>query len=164
VEPDVVTDRHGIRLRALLVVAVAVGGLSWIVLRLWTGGGHVLPMASWPGLLLLALMAAGVYAGGLPVKRSLAGSATKPLGPLAAARVLVLGQAAALCGAAVLGWYVAQVLIVLPDVDVDSQRARLVPLAALCAGGILLSGSGLLVQRMCRLGDDQRGSEDDEEG
>lgn len=152
---------NGIRVRLLAAAALVVGGLSWIILRLWTAGGHLLPPTSWAALLLLVAMALGVYAAGLPVKRFLAGQATRPLSPLTAARILVLAQAAALCGAAVFGWYAAQVLLVLPDVDVASQRGRLLPLGALSLGGIALAASGLLVQRMCRLDDDQRGVDSD---
>jgi len=158
------TERRRGPLVPTLLVLVGLGAaVSWIVLRLWTTTGHTLAMASWPGLLLLGVMALGVYLAGLPVRRSLRGTAATPLRPLHAARVLVLAQAAALSGAAVVGWYAAQLLLVLPDVDVESQRGRLLPLGALCAGGVLLACSGLLVQRMCRLGDDQLGLDDDEE-
>jgi Protein of unknown function (DUF3180) len=79
-----------------------------------------------------------------------------------AARVLALAQAAALAGAATLGWYVAQVLLVLPDADVPSQQAQILQLGALGLGAVGLSAVGLLVQRMCRLDDEPPGPSDDD--
>lgn len=98
----------------------------------------------------------GVYFAALPVKRLREGRATKALNPLRAARSLVLAQAAALTGAGLLGWYAAQALTILPDIDVDSQRARFTLLLGHSAAAVVLVVSGLLAQRMCRLDDDQR--------
>lgn len=148
-----VSQAHGIRVRLLVAVAVVAGALSWIILKLWANAGHALPEVSWAGLPLLVAVAIGLYLAGRPVKRLVAGRATKPVHPLYAARVLVLAQAAALSGAAVLGWYAAQVVLLLPDSDVDSQQARIVELAALGLGAVLLVAAGLVVQRMCRIDD-----------
>ena len=160
-----VRQTHGIRLRLLAGVAVVVGALSWIALKLWTNAGQLLPQANWAGLPLLVAFAVGLYLVGRPVKRLVAGKATTSVDPLYAARVLVLAQAAALSGAAVLGWYVAQILLLLPDSDIPSQQGRLFELGVLCLGAILLSAAGLLVQRMCRIDDDtdRRDDEDEDE-
>jgi hypothetical protein len=77
---------------------------------------------------------------------------------------VVLAQAAALTGAGVLGFYGAELLIVLPDLDIPSYSALAWRLAALCAGALLLASSGMAVQRMCRIdrGDrDERGGRGD---
>ena len=74
---------------------------------LYLNSGGLLPPASWISAVLLAVMAALVFAAGLPVRRFLRGQATKPLSPIRAARTLVLAQAAALTGAGVLGFYAA---------------------------------------------------------
>ena len=76
-------------------------------------------------------------------------------------RTLVLAQAAALTGALVTGWYAAQVLVLLPDFDVDSQRTLGVRAAALAAGGVLLAIAGLVAQGMCRVDGDPRGRDFD---
>ena len=62
---------------------------------------------------------------------------------------LVLG------GAAIAGWYTAQLALVLPDSDVSSQRQRLLVLGLLVLASAGLAAVGLLVQRWCRL-DDER--------
>jgi hypothetical protein len=66
-------------------------------------------------------MAAGVYWAGVPVQKMREGSADKPISPLRAARTLVLAQAAALAGSALVGWYAAQALLLLPDLDIESR-------------------------------------------
>ncbi len=159
-----VSQPDGIRIRLLVAVALVAGALSWIVLKLWATAGHSLPQPNWAGLPLLVAVAIGLYLAGRPVRRLVAGRATKPVHPLYAARVLVLAQAAALAGAAVLGWYAAQVVLLLPDSDVESQQNRIVELGALGLGAVLLTAAGLLVQRMCRLDErDPRDGEDDAE-
>ncbi len=157
-----VSRPHGIRIRLLVAVVAVAGALSWIILKLWTNAGHLLPQASWAGLPLLVAVATGLYLAGRPVGRLVAGKATKPVHPLYAARVLVLAQAAALAGGAVLGWYLAQIVLLLPDSDVESQQNQIVELGALGLGAILLSAAGLVVQRMCRL--DERDPDDGDDG
>lgn len=155
--------RGGVRARHVLGTALVVGAFGYGVLRL-AGGAAALPSPGWAGVLLIVLMAVGVYVAGLPVRRLRAGRPSPTVGPLRAARTLVLAQAAALSGAGLFGWYAAQALVLVPDLDVDSQRARLWPLLVLVVAGGLLVVSGLLVQRMCRLDTEHRpGSGEDDE-
>lgn len=154
---------HGVRVRTLAGVAVVAGGLSWIALRLWTGAGHLLPPTSWATLGLLVVLGVGLYLAGRPVRRLVRGTATRPVNPLYAARVLVLAQATALAGAAAFGWYAAQALLLLPDADVESQLRRVLELGALSVGTLALSWVGLAVQRMCRIDDGQKPGHDEDE-
>ncbi len=158
-----VTPTHGIRARALFLVALVAGGLSWIVLRLWMNTGHLLPQASLLGLGLFVALGVGLYLAGRPVRRLVSGTATRRVHPLYAARVLALAQAAALAGAATLGWYVAQILLGLPDADVPSQQTQILQLGVLGLGAVGLSAVGLLVQRMCRLDDEPPAQDDDDD-
>jgi hypothetical protein len=155
-----VNGGRGLRLSHLLGVALVVGGVSWIGFRIYLNTGTLLPPASWISSVLLGIMAALVFAAGLPVRRFLRGRATKSLSPIRAARTLVLAQAAALTGAGVLGFYAAQVLLILPDLDIPSYRALLWRLVALCVGAALLTAAGMATQRMCRIED----GEGDDEG
>lgn len=148
-------SRDGVRARHLVTTALVVGVAGYALLRLAAGSSAV-PSPGWAGLLLVLVMAAGVYAAGLPVRRLRSGRPAPSMSPLRAARTLVLAQAAALTGAGLVGWYAAQALLLVPDLDIDSQRARVWPLLALVAAGVVLVASGLLTQRMCRLDDDQR--------
>ncbi len=121
---------EGVRARHLLGTTLVVGAFGYAVLRL-AGGAAALPSPGWAGVLLIVLMAVGVYVAGLPVRRLRAGRPAPTVGPLRAARTLVLAQAAALSGAGLVGWYAAQALLLVPDLDVDSQRSRLWPLLVL---------------------------------
>lgn len=146
-----VRDGRGIQIRLVVLLGLTLAALAYPGLRVWTGRGHELPPTSWASVVVLVFMAFGVFFAGLPVRRFLRGQAKKPLNPLRAMRTLVLAQAAALTGALVAGWYLAQVLVLLPDLDVASVRGLALRLAALAAGGILMTVAGLLTQAMCRV-------------
>jgi len=157
-------DGRGVTIRLVLLVGVVVAGFSYLILRVWTGQGGSLPEASWGGLTVLVFMAFGVFFAGLPVRRFLRGKATKPLNPIRAMRTLVLAQACALTGALVAGWYVAQVLVMVPTLDVSSRRTVALRLTVLAAGGVLMVVAGLLTQAMCRVNGDGRRSKGEPNG
>ena len=157
-----VSRADGIRARTLVAVAVVVGGASWVVLKLLQGGGRDLPSTSWLAVFIFVALALGLLLAGRPVKRLVAGRATRPVNPLYAARVLAMAQAAALAGAAIAGWYVAQVLMLLPDADIPSQQLQMLILGVLALAAAGLAAVGLVVQRWCRLEDDDRGGSRDE--
>jgi hypothetical protein len=157
-------DGRGVTIRLVLLVGVVVAGFSYLVLRALTGQDGFQPEASWGRLPVLVVMACGVFFAGLPVRRFLKGRATKPLNPIRAMRILVLAQACALTGAVVAGWYVAQVLVMVPTLDVSSRRTVALRLAALAAGGVLMVVAGLLTQAMCRVHGDGRGSDGEPKG
>jgi signal transduction histidine kinase len=161
-----VTGRRGVTVRLVLLVGLVATALAYLALRFWTAQGEALPPSSWGALIVLVFMACGVFFAGLPVRRFLRGQAKKPLNPIRAMRTVVLAQASALTGALVTGWYLAQILVLLPDFDVPSRRALVWRLAALAAGGVLMVVAGLVVQAMCRVDGDHRdqgpGPESDE--
>lgn len=141
----------GIRARVLVAVALVVGGASWVVLKLLEGGGRDLPSTSWLAVFIFVALGLGLLVAGRPVKRLVAGRPSRALNPLYAARVLAMAQAAALAGAAFVGWYAAQVLLLLPDADVPSQRLQMLVLGVLALAAAGLAAIGLVVQRWCRL-------------
>jgi len=147
----VVNRAAGIRARVLVAVAVVVGGASWVVLKLLEGGGRDLPSTSWLAVLIFVALGLGLLLAGRPVKRLLAGRAPRPVNPLYAARVLAMAQAAALAGAAFVGWYVAQILLLVPDADIPSQQQQILVLGVLALAAAGIAAIGLLVQRWCRL-------------
>lgn len=138
----------GVRVRHLVVITLVVGLVGVVVLRLI--GGPV-PNPGWAGVVLLLFMAVGVFFAALPVKRLRERRASSPGSALRAARSLVLAQAAALTGAGLLGWYAAQALSLLPDLDVDSQRSRMWLLIGHALAALVLIVSGLVAQRICRI-------------
>jgi len=155
------TGGKGVTIRLVLLVGLVVTALGYLALRIWTAQGGALPPAPWAALIVLVFMACGVFFAGLPVRRFLRGQAKKPLNPIRAMRTVVLAQASALTGALVTGWYLAQILELLPDVDIASVRSLAWRLAALAAGGVLMVVAGLVVQGMCRVDKDRRDSDGD---
>ena len=154
-----VKDGRGVSIRLVLLLGLAVTAIAYPGLRVWTGRGNELPPASWGAVIVLVFMAGGVFFAGLPIRRFLRGQAKKPLNPLRAMRTLVLAQAAALTGALVAGWYLAQVVVLFPNLDIDSVRAVAVRLGALSAAAVLMAIAGLVAQAMCRV--DGGGERDD---
>jgi hypothetical protein len=142
---------RGLTIGLVAAVALVVGALSWMGWTLALNAGHLLPSPSWLSALLPVLMAALVLSAGVPVRRFLRGQATRPLSPIRATRTLVLAQAAALTGAAVLGWYAGQLVCALSDLGMDHNRVVLWPLVATSVAGLALAVAGLLTQRMCRI-------------
>jgi hypothetical protein len=159
-----VTGGKGVTIRLLLVIGLVVTAFGYLALRIWTAQGGPRPPAPWGALVVLVFMACGVFFAGLPVRRFLRGKSRKPLNPIRAMRTVVLAQASALTGALVTGWYLAQILALLPDMDVASVRSLAWRLAALAAGGVLMVVAGLVVQRMCRVDKESRDSDNDREG
>ena len=162
-ESFVVTGGRGVSVRLVLFVGLAATGFAYLGLRIWDLQNSLILQTSWGALVVLVFMACGVFFAGLPIRRFLRGQAKKSLNPMRAMRTLVLAQAAALTGGLVSGWYLAQVLVLLPDFDIESRRTLVVRLAALSAGGVLLAVAGLLTQRMCRVDKPDEGDDGDGE-
>ena len=144
-------DGSGLRWSQLVGIALVVGLLSWIGWRFYLNAGHLLGPASWVSSVLIVAMAILVIGAGLPVRRFLRGEARKTLSPIRAARTLVLAQAAALTGSALVGWYAAQALHALQDLSLPDYRILLWQLLAACAAAVLLTAAGMATQRMCRV-------------
>jgi len=149
---------HGVRARVALLVAVVVGLASWLLWMLVTGEGSLVPRPSWLAAGLLVAMAAFVVGFAWPVRAYLAGSSTRRLDPLRAARVVVLAQAATLTGAAAAGWYAGQLAVVASDLSLVANEDRLWRLAILVGAAVALCIAGLLGQHWCRV--DPRDDED----
>lgn len=142
---------RGLTTGLVATVAVVLGALSWMGWTLFLNGGHLLPSPSWLSSVVVLLIAALVLSAGVPVRRFLRGQALHALNPIRAARTLVLAQAAALTGAAVLGWYAGQLVCALADLNLDHNRALVWPLSLTSGAGLVLAVAGLATQRMCRI-------------
>lgn len=146
------------RIRTLAWLAAVVGALSWLLLRVMDGNGTTLPTLSWTapaGVLALAVVVAVAW---WTVRRRRAPSnpAIRPIEPLGMARLAALGKAAAHVGAALLGFYLGWVVLLLPDLEISSRRERALLAGAASACALLLAVAGLLLERACRVGDDDR--------
>lgn len=148
------SDPRGVRPNLLALVVLVAGALGYGVLRLVVAGGTGLPVVGWMSPVVLIFLSGAILAAGLPIKRLQEGRpGPRPVGMLRAARTVVLAQASALTGAAVVGWYAAQGAVLLGDADIPTVRDRLWPVIATVLAGLLLSIAGLVVQRWCRIDD-----------
>ncbi|GAB3053756.1 hypothetical protein GCM10027053_12940 [Intrasporangium mesophilum] len=141
----------GIRATTLVLAGLAMTIVAWLVLRSVSSGGTSLPDPGWVAIAVMAFLAAGLLVAGWQVRKVRDGAGDGSVTPLRAARTLVLAQAAALTGAVLVGWYVANTLVLLPDADVESQRSRIWPFVAHAAVAALLAVAGMVVQRWCRV-------------
>ena len=95
------------------------------------------------------------------IRRYVRGTATVRPSPQRGRGTLVGAQAAALGGAALLGWYAANALVHLRDTDVASVRAQLVWALVHAAAALALSVAGYVGQAWCRI---PPGDDDDDGG
>jgi len=134
---------------ALLIAVVSVAA-CWAGLDIWTGSGRDPLPLSWPAVAGTVALVVVVIAAGLPVRRWVHGRRDRALDPLVAARTAVLAKASAYGGAALVGWYLSQGLVLLPDL-VGARRERFI-IALLAAGAAVgVSVAGFVVQHWCRI-------------
>lgn len=133
---------------ASITVAVTVG--AWLLLRLLEGQGVTPPPVPWSVVLVCLVISAVVLRMGWAVRQFLDGR--KPdLDPLRAARTAVLAKASCYTGSLLLGWYLAQVLLVVGDLDIEPRRERAVAAGLAAAGAAVLAVVGLVVEHMCQV-------------
>ncbi|WP_154795666.1 DUF3180 domain-containing protein [Occultella kanbiaonis] len=135
--------------RALAATVIVVGTIAAIALRWWYTRGNSLPPVSAAVIVLLVVVAVVVVILGLRVRRAVRErTVTDPIG---AARILVLGQAAALTGAAHIGYFLAILLLSLPRVQAPEPREQAFASGvAILAGGVLVA-AGLFAQWCCKV-------------
>jgi Protein of unknown function (DUF3180) len=149
------------RVLSAVLIALLSTAICWVALDLWAGADGNPPPLSWVAVLVVVALVLVVIAAGLPVRSWTHGQRDRALDPLVAARTAVLAKAAAYGGALIVGWYLSQAILVLPDlVGVRRQRFTIALVAAALA--VALSVAGFVVQRWCRLPpeDDSQGPGD----
>lgn len=139
------------RVPRLLLVAVVVGVVSWSGLRLLEASGGVPLPLPWTATAGMAVIALAVLVAGWPVRRWTRGDRSRRLDALRAARTLVLARASAYSGSALAGFYVAQALLVVPDLAVEARRERFWMAVVAVAGALTMVVAGLVVERWCAL-------------
>jgi hypothetical protein len=138
------------RVQSLAVIAVLVAVACWLALRALASRGVVSPEVPWLVVAVEVVIAAVVLAMGWAVRQYLHGN-RPTLNPIRAARTAVLAKACCYTGAALSGWYGGQVLVVVGDLDIASQRARAGAAALAVLGALVMAGVGLLVEWFCRI-------------
>ena len=69
----------------------------------------------------------------------------------------MLAKAACYTGAVLAGWYGSQVLVVLRDLDIVSQRARAVDAGIALLGAVAMAVAGLVTEWFCTLPPPEQG-------
>lgn len=144
-------DGKGLRISAVLAVASTVAVLGFLAMRWWAGSGRPLPQPSFTVAGVLVVLAVAEFMVARRIRRGVAGTSKRPLDPLWTHRMLLTGQAAALTGGVVAGWYLALVGVVLPDIDAESARRIAWASVALAGGGAVLAAGGFAIQAACRI-------------
>jgi hypothetical protein len=142
------------RVRLLVALAVLATAVGLALLRTLRAGGTSMAPVPWTAAGALLLVAALVYAAAVPVRRwtrRTGPGVGRAMDPLRAARTAVLGKATAIGGAVVVGWYLAQVLLVAPDLDIASRRTAALRAGITALAALIASAAGLLAERMCRV-------------
>ncbi len=143
-------NTRGIRPATLVTVLLLVLGISAALTRMWVNGGHIPSPVPTFALVLVVVLGSVVLWFGWSVRAYQRGSRPH-VDMLRAARTLALAQAAALTGAALIGFYVGQSLGMLPDWDLRAYQRVLWRLLLGAAAGGWLVVAGLVVQNWCRI-------------
>ena len=133
----------------LVALLVAVAAISWGVLRVAEDQGAALPPLVWTAPAGVAVLAVVVLVTAVALRRRLGNG--RPPDPLGMARMAVLGKASAHVGPIVGGLYAGYLVILLPDLDIESRNERAVLCGVALLAAVLLTGAGLLLERTCRV-------------
>jgi hypothetical protein len=140
------------RVAALALLGAVSTVLSLLLQRMLRASGWTMPPVPWTAAIGLLLVACLVYSAALPVRRMIRGGPNaRPVEPLRAARTAVLAKATAYAGAAVVGWYLAELLLLVPDLDIETRQTQALRAAVTALAALAASVAGLLAERMCRL-------------
>lgn len=142
---------HGVRVGSGVVTALLAGMASWLLLAVVRAAGGTHPVISWIGLVPIVALIVLVLSMTWQIRRYVHGKGHARPSPQRARGTLVGAQAAALGGAALMGWYLANALVHLPVVDVSSQRVQLIWGLVHALAALGLSVSGYVGQAWCRI-------------
>lgn len=157
---------QGVTVRSGVIVALLAGIPSLLALSLARRAGAELAGLTWWGLVPLVLFAGLVLVLSWQVRRYVRrgaqGSVHRVLSPQRGRATLVGAQAAALGGAALLGWYLAIAVLQVPNVDVPSVREQFLWALGHGVAALGLSVAGYVGQWWCRLPPEDSDGEDGE--
>lgn len=138
-----------LRWQTLVTVFVVVTAVTTMALRWWTSRGHnPVPIPLLQVVLVVALAVVVVLLG-LRIRRFVRKG--EPLEPADAVRTLVLGQAAAITGAAHLGYFTAQLVLTLPRLQAPDPRTQAWLAGSALLASLLMVGAGLIAEWCCRV-------------
>jgi len=138
------------RWQTLLAVAGISTAASWSVLRLVERQHASTPPTSWFVCLVLLATSGMVFSFGWAVRQATSGKGPK-VEPVRAVRTVILAKASCYTGSLLLGWYVAQVLLVIGDLTIEPRRERALTAGAAALCSLVLAVVGLVVERFCQV-------------
>ena len=150
---------RGVRVAHVGAVALAMFFGSWLLGLLWERSGHSPLLVPWSSVAFNVAIAIALLAFGWPVRRYQHSERGRSLDGLRAARTLALAQAGALTGAAIVGVWLGQLVLLAPDLDLRAYQAIAWRLVAAVVSGVVVIVAGLVVQGWCRV---RRGPKDDD--
>jgi len=138
------------RWQTLVATAGVSTAVSWTGLRLVERQQASIPSTSWLVCLVLIATSGLVFSLGWAVRQGTNGKGPK-VEPVRAVRTVILAKASCYTGSLLLGWYVAQVLLVVGDLANEPRRERALTagVAAFCS--LVLAVVGLVVERFCQV-------------
>jgi hypothetical protein len=144
------------RVRSLVVIGAACAAAAWLVLRLVYSDLPPLPWTAVPALLLLAIAEGW---SGRNLRARLSGRmGSKPILPIAVARMAALAKASSLAGALIGGLTAGFLIYVSGSLDKATPRSDALVAASTAVAAILLVIAALYLERGCRIpADDQDG-------
>jgi hypothetical protein len=144
------------RVWSLVVIGAACAAASWLILRLVYSDLPPLPWTAVPALLLLAIAEGW---SGRNLRARLSGRmVSKPILPIAVARMAALAKASSLAGALIGGLTAGFLIYVSGSLDKATPRSDALVAASTAVAAILLVIAALYLERGCRIpADDQDG-------
>ncbi|MFV0463376.1 MAG: DUF3180 domain-containing protein [Nostocoides sp.] len=130
-----------------LVVGLAVWGF-------YRHRGGLTPGPSWLIVAVVLAIATLIVIVVWPVRAYQRGRSGSRFSPLRAARALQLAQAGALTGAAAVGWFIGQGIVIVRDLSLRVMQGHLAATGLAVLASLVLLGAGLWGQAQCRLPDD----------
>jgi hypothetical protein len=139
-----------------VVIGAACAAVSWLVLRLVYTVLPPLPWTAVPALLLLAIAESW---SGRNLRTRLSGRmGSKPILPIAVARMAALAKASSLAGALISGLTAGFLIYVSGSLDKATPRSDALVAASTLVAALLLVMAALYLERGCRIpADDQDG-------
>lgn len=138
------------RTSAGLLVAVAVAGvvIGFLLDQLLTSAGRPTFTPSFLLPILLVLLGVATVALVLPIRRAIVGTASQPVDPFRAVRVVMLARASSIVGALVAG-IAAGLLLFLVSRPVEPSLGSTGAVIAAAVGAIALVAAGLIAEHLC---------------
>jgi len=145
------------RIRSLVVIAAVCALASWLILRVVYSDLPPLPWTGVPALILLAI--AEGWSGRNLRARIRGRSGSKPILPIAVARMAALAKASSLAAALIGGLTGGFLIYVVGSLDKAAPRSDAFAAGSTVAGAVLLAVAALYLERGCRVpADDLDGS------